>query len=299
MAAKLSVVINTYNEAKVLPRLLNSIKDLVDEIVVIDTESTDNSREIAKKFGAKVFPHSYSAYVEPLRNFGISKATGEWILVLDPDEEIPPILKKKIRKIVHENKLGYYRIPRKNIIFGKWLKHSRWWPDYNIRLFKKGTVSWNEVIHSVPVTQGDGYDMDVKEEFAIIHHHYDSIDQYIDRMNRYTSQQSKMKLSENYKFSWKDLISKPAEEFFSRYFFGEGYKDGVHGLSVSILQGFSELVLYLKIWQAEKFRDEEINLSDIISEMRLKEKDLHFWQNNALYKQTGSLTARLKRKLRI
>lgn len=297
--ATISVVVNTRNEEDILPRTIKSIKDLADEIVVVDMESSDKTVEVAKKLGAKVFTHEPLEYVEPARNFGISKASSDWILILDPDEEISETLSKKIKEVIKIDEVDYYRIPRKNIVFGKWLQYSRWWPDYNIRLFKKGAVSWNEIIHSVPLTQGIGKDIEDKENLAIIHHHYSSIDEYLSRMNRYTSQQSKIKLSENYKFSWKDLINKPAEEFLSRYFFGQGYKDGVHGLALSVFQGFSEFILYLKIWQAEKFREEEINLLDVISEMSNKEKDLHFWQNDAMYKETGNLTARIKRKLRI
>ena len=127
------------------------------------------------------------------------------------------------------------------------MKYSRWWPDYNIRLFKKGSVSWNEVIHAVPMTQGIGGELEAKEELSIVHHHYDSVEQYVERMNRYTSRHAELRVKEGYKLVWKDLIVKPANEFFSRYFFGEGYKDGLHGIALSFLQAFSELVLYLKI----------------------------------------------------
>jgi (heptosyl)LPS beta-1,4-glucosyltransferase len=299
MVAKLSVTIITFNEEKNLSRAIASVKSIADEIVVCDTESNDDTVKIAKSLGARIFTHKNMGYVEPVRNFSISKTVGDWVLILDADEEIPNTLAKKIKDIIKKPQADYYRIPRKNIVFGKWLKYSRWWPDYNIRLFRKGTVSWNEVIHTVPMTQGVGGEIDGKEEFAMIHYHYDSIEQYVERMNRYTSQQAKMKLAENYKFNWKDLLSKPVGEFLSRYFFGEGYKDGIHGLALAMLQGFSELVLYLKTWQSEKFMEKEINISEVIFEMAIKEKELHFWQNDALYKETGSLAARIKRKLRI
>ena len=149
------------------------------------------------------------------------------------------------------------------------------------------------------MTQGAGGEVEAQEDLAILHRHYDSIEQFVERMNRYTTNQAKMRVKEGYKFLWKDIISKPLEEFFSRYFFGYGYLDGIHGLAVSALQGFSELVLYLKIWQIEKFVDEEIKVSDVISVMNIEEKSLHFWQNDALYKETGNLVARIKRKLRI
>ncbi|QQG42199.1 MAG: glycosyltransferase family 2 protein [Candidatus Woesebacteria bacterium] len=299
MASKISVVINTLNEEENLSRAIRSVKGFADEIVVVDMESTDKTVEVAKKLGAKVFLHKKTGYVEPARNFAISKTMNSWILVLDADEEIPEKLAEKITQILKEPKADYFRIPRKNIIFGKWLKHSRWWPDYNIRLFKKGSVSWNEVIHAVPMTQGVGGELEAIEGLSIVHRNYDTLEQYVERMNRYTSQHALLKVNEGYKFSWKDIITKPSNEFFSRYFFGEGYKDGLHGLSLSLLQAFSELVMYLKIWQNEKFMEKDLNISEVNLLMRDEEKELHYWQGDSQFKESGKLTDRIRRKLRI
>jgi (heptosyl)LPS beta-1,4-glucosyltransferase len=295
----ISVVINTLNEEKNLPQAIASVKGLADEIVVCDMESADKTREVAKSLGAKVFTHKKTGYVEPARNFAISKAKNSWILVLDADEVIPEKLAMEITKILKSPKADYFRIPRKNIIFGKWMKHSRWWPDYNIRLFKKNFVSWNEVIHAVPMTQGVGADIEEKEELGIIHNNYDSVEQYLERMNRYTSEYAILKIKGGYKFSWKDIISKPKNEFLSRYFFGEGYKDGLHGLALSLFQAFSELTVYLKIWQKEKFIDQNPELDEVVSVIRDAEKDLHYWESDALFKESGSLSDRIRRKLKI
>jgi len=165
---KISVVINTLNEEKNLSRALTSIKNFADEIVVVDMKSDDKTQDIARKSGAKVYEHQRMGYVEPARNYAIGKASKDWILVLDADEEVPPSLEKELKKIAENADADYYRIPRKNIIFGKWVKHSRWWPDYNIRFFKKGSVSWNEIIHSVPSTTGKGLDLEPKEENALV-----------------------------------------------------------------------------------------------------------------------------------
>ena len=299
MAAKVSVVINTLNEAKNLPIAIASVKDWADEIVVVDMESADGTPQVAKNLGARVFTHRKTGYVEPARNFAVSKAVNSWIFILDADEEVPEKLGEKIQRILKAPDADYYRVPRKNIIFGKWIKHSRWWPDYNIRFFKKGFVSWNEVIHAVPMTQGVGGQLEEKEELAIIHHNYDSLEQYIERMNRYTTLHAKIRFKEGYKFVWKDLITKPTQEFLSRYFFGEGYKDGLHGLSLSLLQSFSELVMYLKIWQLSKFKDESVDIKDIINLARDEEKELHYWQNDTLYKESGKLTDRIRRRLKV
>ena len=296
---KLSVVINAQNVEKDLPQALASVKNIADEIVVVDQESTDTTAEIAKKFGAKVFTHQKVEYVELARNFAVSKAVSPWVLILDADEEVTQGLSLRIKKILENPKADYYRIPRKNLIFGKWMKHSRWWPDFQIRLFKKGSVSWNEIIHAVPMTQGEGLEIEEKEELAIIHHNYDSVEEYLERMNRYTSQHAILKVKEGYKFSWKDLVTKPSNEFLSRYFFGEGYKDGLHGLALSLLQAFSELSLYLKVWQKEKFTDENPKLGEVVSALRGQEKELHFWESDASYKESGKLTDRIKRGLRI
>lgn len=299
MASKISVVINTLNEEKNISRAISSVKSFADEIVVVDMESGDNTREIAKKLGAKIFTHKKVGYVEPARNFAISKAVNPWILILDADEEVPPPLITQIQKILKEPKADYFRIPRKNIIFGKWIKHARWWPDMNIRLFKKGHVSWNEVIHAVPMTQGVGGDIEEKEDLAIIHHNYTSLEDYIARMNNYTTQHARIKIDEGYKFSWKDIVVKPTGEFLSRYFYGQGYKDGLHGLALSALQAFSEFTVYLKIWQSEKFSEKDLTLEEVTSLFQTQEKEVHYWEADASVKEGGNFYDRVRRKFRI
>lgn len=296
----ISAVINVIpTEVEILPQALESVKDVVDEIIIVDmTAGSAKLTSIAKKFDAKLFPHEFVNYVEPVRNFGVSKATGEWILILDPDEELSPNLKKTIKEVV-KGDYSYFRIPRKNLVFGRWLKHSRWWPDYNIRLFKKGAVSWNEIIHAVPVTQGKGMDMEEREENAIVHHHYASLEQFIDRMNRYTSIQAKRKMADGYKFNCCDLLTAPPGEFFSRFFAGEGYRDGLHGFAMALLQAFSELVVYLKVWQEEGFKEEEVDLNNFAGGLAKINSDLNYWIADAKVKTKGGVVNRIKRKLRV
>lgn len=274
---KISVVINTRNEAKKLPRTLASLKGFANEIIVVDMHSTDNSTEIAKEFGAKVFKHKWLTYVEPARNFGISKTKYEWVLILDPDEELSESLKLFLKQEVKKPQADYYRIPRKNIIFDKWMKHSGWWPDFNIRFFKKGTVTWNEVIHSIPMTTGKGMDLLPKEEFAIKHRHYSSVEDYILKMNRYTTVQARELNKKGIEFKWRDILLKPSAEFLRRYFAEEGYKDGLHGLTLSLLQVLSELVVYTKLWQKQKFRKRKITAEDTYEELIKISRDFVWW----------------------
>jgi len=299
--AKVTAVINTLNEEANLPRVINSVKDFVDEIVVVDMKSDDNTQKIARELGAKVYEHERTNYVEPARNFAISKATSEWVLLLDADERVPHTLVRKLKKLVKQPQANYYRIPRKNIIFKKWIKHSRWWPDYNIRFFKKGTVTWNEVIHSIPMTTGNGIDLKPLEKNAIIHYHYKTLDEYIEKLNRYTSQHAKLKVKAGYKFEWQDVILRPSAEFLSRYFAGKGYKDGLHGLALSCLQAFSELVLYLKVWQLEDFEKQNPSLSEVVKTISRSQSETNYWKADMLLNESkqGDLFLKIKRKFKL
>ncbi len=277
----LSVVITAWNEEKNLPRAVSSVKKFADEIiVVVDKSSTDKTADVAKKLGCKVFSHAHTGIVEPMRNFSISKATGPWILLLDADEEIPADLASAIGQKI-KDEVDYYRLPRKNIIFGQWIKNAHWWPDYVYRLFKKGSVTWEDTVHSIPFTRGTGRDLPATEETAIIHHHYDSISQYVDRLNRYTDHQLQPLLDSGYNFAWTDLVDKPLSEFLNQYFARRGYSEGVHGLALAGLQAFSELVLYLKLWQHSGFVPTQVSSSTLTSHLSAKVQEYHWWSHQA------------------
>jgi len=149
-------------------------------------------------------------------------------------------------------------------------------PDYVIRLFKKGSIRWSEKIHSVPLTRGEGKDLEAKEINAIVHYNYNSIAQYLERLNRYSKIQAEELVASGYKFNWQDVLKKPMNEFLSRFFAGEGYKDGLHGLVLALLQAFSELIRYLKVWEKEKFVEQDISSYHEIMEENIN--DYLHWQ---------------------
>lgn len=273
---KTSVVINTYNEEKNIERCLCSAKGFADEIIVVDMHSSDRTVDIAQKFGAKIFQHEYTRFVEPARNFALRQAQGKWILLLDADEELTENLAVKLHEIANENKADSVEIPRKNIIFGKWIEHSRWWPDYLVRFFRSGKVTFSDKIHVPPVVKGEKLTLDAKEENAIIHYNFQTISQFIERLNRYTDIQSEELERQDYKFKVEDLITKSSGEFFSRFFSGEGYKDKLHGLVLAGLQAFSEFIVYLKVWEKQGFKEERIDKLNKFWRKLIKE--LYFWQ---------------------
>ena len=295
----ISAVVHTFNEAKNIDRCLASL-DFADELVVIDMGSTDKTIEIAKMHKAKVFSHPFTGFVEPARNYGIKKAKGDWILIVDADEVIPRSLKEEIIRISKDNsqKADFYRIARKNIIFARFIKHSGWWPDYQVRFFKKGTVTWNNKIHGIPVTRGIGVELEQREEYAIVHYHYDSVGQFIDRLNRYTSIQAKEQFLMGEKVTLKEMLLRPLNEFVRRYFAQEGYKDGWHGLCLSLLQSFSEMVVVIKSWELTGFREVEVNINDFERNIKSGEKMLNYWLTVEKLKKPQALLSGIILKIR-
>jgi glycosyltransferase involved in cell wall biosynthesis len=273
---KISAVINTFNEESNIERAINSV-NWVDEIVVVDMQSDDKTVQIAKKLGAKIYTHKRVGFVEPARNFAIEKAKNEWILVLDADEEIPKALAEQLNQIAEKNNIDFVEIPRKNIIFQKWMRASKWWPDYNIRFFKKESVKWSDKIHSKPSTIGQGLKIEALVDQAIIHHHYITLDQYLGRLFRYTKIQANQLDKAGVNFKLVDLLEKPLNEFLSRFFANRGFEDGLHGFSLSLLQAFSELIVYLRLWEIEKFKEEEIELKDLQNFSKNQGKQISYW----------------------
>lgn len=300
MKVRISAVINTLNEAKYLDRAIKSLT-WVDEIVVVDMNSDDDTVKIAKGHGAKVYNHPRVNFVEPVRDFGISKASGEWILILDPDEEVPETLANKLTLMtINYSNGGVFRLPRKNIIFKRWMKQSMWWPDFNIRFFKKGLVSWKGVkIHRPPHVKGEITDLEINEENALVHHHYTTISDFIKRVDRYTSIQAEEMQKEGRKFIWQDLLKEPCNEFLSRYFAKHGFKDGLHGLALSLLQAYSQLIMILKLWELENFPEEDISIKNIKEEIKKDSKDIDYWLKQASLSSNPALRTLQKIKNKI
>jgi (heptosyl)LPS beta-1,4-glucosyltransferase len=282
MKTNISVVINTLNEEKNIGLAIRSVKKYADEIIVVDMHSEDKTVKIAEKLGAKVYFHKKMGYVEPARNYAINKARRKWILILDADETIPSTLGKKLVDIARQKDTDYDHvlIPRKNIIFGKWIQNSRWWPDYNPRFFKRGKIDWPKQIHQKPELIGEIYSLPDEEQYALIHHNYDTLDQFLTRAIRYADVQSDELIKEKkYRLSVADLILKPTGEFLSRFFAGEGYKDGLHGLSLAILQMYSSSLIYLKVWEKQRYEEKNIEEKKIKEIFTRLVYEIEYWHD--------------------
>jgi len=261
----ISTVINIKNESDSLSKCLESLKKFADEIIVIDMYSTDNGKEVAEGYGAKVFQYKPTKVVEIARNFALSKATGKWIMLLDPDEYLNKTLKRELLRITKRQDVDFVRIPRKNLIFGKWIRHSNCWPDYLVRFFKKDFVTWKKEIHSQPETKGNGINLLDTEKLAIRHNNYRTVTQFILRAIRYSGVQADELKENDYKVKISDFILKPTQEFNSRFFAAEGYKDGIHGLIFSILQAFAISLIYIRLWEKQGSQDKAMPKESFVS----------------------------------
>lgn len=275
--AHISAVINVRNEAENLNKCLRSLKDFADEIIVVDMKSTDNSVQIAQKYGAKLYSYKPMKYVEPARNFALSKATGRWIILLDPDEYLGKALKNELLKISQRSDIDFVHIPRKNYILGKWFRHSNWWPDYVIRFFRRGHVDWQKEIHSQPITKGNGLNLLDSEKLAIRHNNYTTLSQFVHRALRYSSVQAEELHKNDYKLKTSDFILRPIQEFNSRFFSAQGYKDGLHGLVFSVLQAFAIALIYIRLWEIEGASEKILSKDSFVSASQEATYEYSYW----------------------
>lgn len=299
MKLALSVAIATYNEEKNIRECLGSVK-WAEEIVVFDESSTDQTVAIAKKYTSKVFAVKHDPMFHKTKQLAIDRCTKDWVLQLDADERITPPLMEEIKRAIERPEgMEAFQMPRRNFIFGRWIEHSGWYPDYQIKLFRRGKGHYPcQTVHEVITVEGEIG----KLEAALVHSHYTSVSQFIERLNRYTTNDAKYLLAKGEKVDWTDAIKLPVDEFVKRFFFWEGYKDGVHGLVLALLQAFSRLVVFAKVWEEEGFWQKEVSLPELDAILVAKAKDYKYWILTEKIKQAKNplviFVDRLKRKLR-
>lgn len=278
--SKISVVLSVWNEEKKIARALSSVA-WANEIIVVDSGSTDATVNVVRKFTAKIFHRPNNPMLNVNKNYGFTKATGDWILSLDGDEEITRELSSEMRSaIANSGEMVGYWIPRKNIIFGKWIRHGLWWPDKQLRLFRRerGKFPCQHVHEYLEV---DGPTGQLQEPY--LHYNYETIGQFIRKMDSLYSESEVEKLiATGYQLSWYDAIRFPVSDFVKIYFAQEGYKDGLHGLVLSLLQAFYALVVFAKLWERQAFSSRDLELKTVTQEIERAGKEIAYWNLSAL-----------------
>src|SRR3989338_10346373 len=280
--SKLSVVISAYNEEKKIEDCLKSVS-FANEIVFIDNSSTDQTLKIARKYNSKIFTRENNPMLNVNKNFGFSKAKNEWILSLDGDERVSEELREEIKltlRLHSGQAINGYWIPRKNKIFGKWIEHTGWYPDYQLRLFKKDKGRFEEKhVHEMIKLEGESE----KLNNPITHYNYENISQFLRKTLLYAENEANQLIEKGYNFSWQDSIRFPIKEFISRFIARDGYKDGLHGLVLSLLMAFYHLLVFVNIWEKLKFKqiEEKEFLPNVRQEFRKGHKEVFFWFSKA------------------
>lgn len=291
-----TAIVHTKNSAQTLELCLKSLV-WCDEVFVVDMQSTDDTVRIAKKYKATLFEEKPIKFADPIRNTYIHKVKTEWTLIVDSDEEVPATLAKHLRELSLSQGINGYKVPRANIIFGKWMQHTGFWPDYIVRFFRTGTCTYPPYVHGQPIIEGVTAEIDARQEYALIHHHYESVEQYLMRLNVYTSLEIEKAEVTNYKLTATSFIESFFSEFYRRFYQQEGYKDGSHGLVVSLLQAMYMMVVQMKRWEQAR-QELPISLEAIESSVNDACRSTTYWVANEQIKQKKSPIQKIGLKIR-
>ncbi len=247
----ISAIIITKNEAKMLPGCLKTLK-WVDEIIVVDSESTDETSEIAKKYGVKVITVPDGTDYATSRNVGQKTATSNWLFYVDADERITPALKQEILSILHSSFsiLHSYKLPRQNIMLGQWLKHGGFWPDYVHRLFQQqALVKWTGKLHESPTVKGEiGI-------FAnpIKHLTARTIRGALAKSARWITIEAQLLEQANAAtVHWWKPIKAFVQQFFLVFIIKQAWKDGYRGFILAYIQSFHQMSVLVRLWELQK-----------------------------------------------
>jgi len=248
---KISVALATFNEEENIGPCLDTVKDWVDEIVVADETSHDKTREIARKQGAKVIKTTHKPIFHISKQMAIDAATGDWVLQLDADERVTPELRDEILKIVKsKTEFNGFWIPRKNFFLGRYLKKGGQYPDYTLRLYRKGKgrLPCKSVHEQAEVEGKVGY-----LESDLLHIADPNFSRYLVRFDRYTTlladELEEKKLRLGFFSGLNYMLIKPLGWFLLTYFRHKGFVDGFPGFVFSLFSGLRFAVGYVKYWE--------------------------------------------------
>ena len=246
---KISAVVIAYNDAPNMRRCLDSLH-WVDEIVVVDSHSTDGTTEICLEYTDKVFHYPFQGF-GLLRNQAMTHATYDWIFSLDTDEWATPEIQKEITGILaDEPRAQAYFVPRRNYFLGRWIQHCGWYPDYRQpQLFHKTHMRYrNDLVHEgFEVTGKIGVLQSYIEQIP-----FRTLDQYFRKMDRYSTLRAKAMHQEGQRFRAHQLFSHPMFTFIKMFVFRGGVLDRKPGLILSILYAYYTFVKYAKLWELQR-----------------------------------------------
>ena len=245
---KLSVFVMTYNEKEKIKDCLESVK-WADEIVVMDSFSTDGTLEICREYTDKIVQKEFVGFGK-LRNIALDNCSHDWILSVDADERVTEELKNEVLKLLEKGPdADAYLVPRKSHFLGYWIRHCGWYPDYRQpQFFNRKQMRYKEqLVH-------EGYELNGKLAHLnghVLQFPFLSLDQFLRKMDRYSNLRAEEMFKEGKRFSVQQILLNPAAMFFRMYVAKKGFLDGKIGLILSSLYGYYTLLKYIKLWEKE------------------------------------------------
>ena len=240
---KLSVVIITLNEEKNIARCLESVKKVADEILVVDSLSTDKTKDICERYNVRFVEQKFLGYVEQ-KNFALKLATNEYVLSLDADEALDEKLIQEILKLKSNFKLNGYSFNRLTMYNGFWVRHCGWYPDTKLRLVKKDLAVWvGNNPHDALTVQGESG----KLEGDLLHYSYDSISAHVLQTNKFSTIEAQSLISKGKRATIGKLVTRPALQFFKDYILKKGFLDGRYGFIICFINSLYVLLKYAKM----------------------------------------------------
>ncbi len=245
---KLSVTVITWNEEERLRPCLESVS-WADEIIVVDAESTDKTVQVAREFTDRIWVRPWPGFAVQ-KNFALEQAAGEWVLSLDADEQVTPELRCLIEAALASGAAADgYAIPRKNIFWGAWIRHGRLYPDYQLRLFKRGGGRFVErAVHESVEVQGTVRRL----QSPLLHQSYRNLEEFLGRSNRYSTLAAEEWIRQGRRVRLADLLLRPLGRFLSMYVLHAGFLDGWRGFLLAGLYAHYVFLRTAKVWAARR-----------------------------------------------
>jgi glycosyltransferase involved in cell wall biosynthesis len=245
---KLSAVIITFNEARNIKRCIASLQDVADEIVVIDSFSTDATPSICKGLNVQFHQREWKGYSKQ-KNYGNGLASNDWILSVDADEALSEELKNAILFEKQNGKGFNYSFNRLTNYCGKWIKHSGWYPDTKVKMFNRTVDDWQGEVHEIPTVNLNRVK---KLKGDLLHYSYNSVSDHVKRTDLYSTLGAKELYENGREASMLKLLFNPWLKFHKMYFIKLGFLDGMAGFTIALITAYGTFLKYIKLYYLSK-----------------------------------------------
>lgn len=246
---KLTVAIITFNEEVNIARCLDSVKDIADEILVVDSFSTDKTEEICLKYGARFIKNPFAGHIEQ-KNFALKNSIHDYVLSLDADELLSIELQDEIKKIKLDPKFEGYSFNRLNNYCGHWVKYCGWYPDTKLRLVKKSNAEWvGTNPHDYLILKNNNSTKHLDGD--LLHYSYNSIGSHIIQTDKFTTIAARAAFNQGKRSSIALIISRPFFQFFRDYILKRGFLDGRYGFIICFINSIAAMLKYAKLFDLQ------------------------------------------------